>query len=301
MRQKTMTTTHTGINRGGKMKTSLVLEGGGMRGAYTAGCLAWLLDNDISFDTAFGISTGAVHLCSFLCGSTDYLYTLSTEYIADKLLVGIKPLLKEGQIVGYGYLFEHILPMIKKYDIERAKASKTNAYFGVYDIDEGTKYIDFKDLDPNMELLKASCTLPVIGKAVEYKDKKYLDGGITKMIPIEAAIDKGADNYLVITTKPKDFVRKPATALEKVLMRLLYLRHPNISRDYAVRHLNYQKQLDIINDLVAKDKAVYIYPSQTIAVSRMSGDKADLKKLYDLGYKDMEANREVLLAKFSRK
>ena len=283
------------------MKTSLVLEGGGMRGAYTAGCLAWLIDNDISFDTAFGISTGAVHLCSFLCGSIDYLYSLSTDYIADKTLVGIRPLLKEGHIVGYNYLFEHILPKIKHYDIEKAKSSKTSAYFGVYDIDEGTTYINLKDLDPKMDLLKAACTLPVIGKAVKYKGKKYLDGGITKMIPIEAAIDTGADNYLVITTKPKDFIRKPAKAFVKGLMRLIYLRHPNISKDYAVRHLNYQKQIDIINDLVAKDKAVYIYPSQTIAVSRLSGDKADLRTLYDLGYKDMEANREVLLAKFSHK
>ncbi len=283
------------------MKTSLVLEGGGMRGAYTAGCLAWLIDNNISFDTAFGISTGAVHLCSFLCGSTDYLYTLSTDLIADKLIVGIKPLLREGCIVGYGYLFDHILPEIKHFDIDKAKASKTNAYFGVYDIDKGTTYIDIKDLDPKMDLLKASCTLPVIGKAVKYEGKRYLDGGITKMIPIEAAIDKGADNYLVITTKPKDFVRKPATALEKILMRLIYLRHPNISKDYAVRHINYQKQIDIINDLVKKDKAVYIYPSKTIPVKRMSGDKADLRTLYDLGYKDMEANKEVLLAKFSHK
>ena len=56
------------------MKTSLVLEGGGMRGAYTAGCLSWLLENSISFDSAYGISTGAVHLCSFLSENEDYLY-----------------------------------------------------------------------------------------------------------------------------------------------------------------------------------------------------------------------------------
>ena len=46
------------------MKTALVLEGGGMRGAYTAGCLAWLIENNVHFDSAYGISTGAVHLCS---------------------------------------------------------------------------------------------------------------------------------------------------------------------------------------------------------------------------------------------
>ena len=47
-------------------KTGLVLEGGGMRGAYTAGALSWLIDQGIEFDASYGISTGAVHLTNFL-------------------------------------------------------------------------------------------------------------------------------------------------------------------------------------------------------------------------------------------
>ena len=46
-------------------KTGLVLEGGGMRGAYTAGVLSWLIDQGIEMDYGVGISAGAMNLCSY--------------------------------------------------------------------------------------------------------------------------------------------------------------------------------------------------------------------------------------------
>ena len=144
------------------MKTALVLEGGGMRGAYTAGCLAWLIENNVHFDSAYGISTGAVHLCSNLSENIDYLYDLSTNHIADKELIGLRPLLREGHYVGYDYLFEHILPVIKHYDISKAINSKTDAKIGVYDLELGkTVYLNLKEMDDKLLKLKGSCTLPI--------------------------------------------------------------------------------------------------------------------------------------------
>lgn len=55
-------------------KTGLVLEGGGMRGAYTAGVLTWLIDHEIEFDYGVGISAGAMNLCSFAMRNKQYLY-----------------------------------------------------------------------------------------------------------------------------------------------------------------------------------------------------------------------------------
>ncbi len=282
-------------------KISLVLEGGGMRGAYTAGCLAWLIDNGIEFDAAYGISTGAVHLCSYLCKNIDYLYDLSTNHIADKELIGIRPLIREHCYVGYDYLFEHILPVIKHYDIDKARRSACDASIGIYDMEKGTFFLKVKDIDKDMLLLKAACTLPVIGKVVNYEGRDYLDGGITKMIPIEEAIRDGADEFLIITTKPKGYVRKEATALVKSIMRTMYKKYPNVEKDYAVRHINYQKQIDIINGLVAENKAVYMYPSKVIPVKRLTGDKPNLRLLYQLGYDDMAQRSEELIRRFKKK
>lgn len=283
------------------MKTSLVLEGGGMRGAYTAGCLSWLLENGISFDSAYGISTGAVHLCSFLSENEDYLYDLSTNHIADKELVGIRSLLREGRIVGYEHLFNHILPVVKQYDITKAYESDTVAKIGVYDLVKGeTVYYKLTEMDKTNMMLKAATSLPILGRVVHYNGMHLLDGGITKMIPIEESINDGNERHLVITTKHGDYVRKPANLPTRILMRLAYLKYPSISRDYKVRHINYNKQVSLIKELESEKKAIYVYPSEAVPVSRISGDKENLRYLYQLGRKDMEARKDEIFAMFKK-
>ncbi len=275
-------------------KTALVLEGGGMRGAYTAGCLSWLIDEGIEFDAAYGISTGAVHLTSFLMKNKDYLYDRSTDVIADDTVVGIKPLLREGSIVGYDYLFEHHLKEGFGFDIADIR-DKTGckAKYGAYSLEEGkTVYIPIKDMD--MDMLKACCTLPIIGHVVKINGKEYLDGGITKMIPVEEAVNDGCTDCLIITTKPYDYVRKPAKEIVVKLMAMIYRKCPNISRDYRERHINYEKQISLIKEMEAKGHVIYRYPTEKVNVSRLKGDKADLRKLYELGRSDMEANKEAI-------
>ena len=282
------------------MKTSLVLEGGGMRGAYTAGCLAWLLDNGITFDSAYGISTGAVHLCSYLMKSKELLYDCSTDYIADQQLIGIRSIMREKTYVGYNLLFSKILPEAG-YFIKNAKHSGCDAKIGLYDLDLGKcVYISVDQIDDKMELLKASTTLPIIGRVVHYDGHMLLDGGISEMIPIRQAIEDGNEKHLVITTKPKDFVRKPASAAIVNLMGMTYPKHKCVKEDYAVRHLNYNSQVDEIHQLETENKAIHISPSKTIPVKRMTGDKPSLRLLYDLGYGDMEARKDEIIAAFRK-
>lgn len=279
----------------GKNKTALVLEGGGMRGAYTAGALAWLVDNDIVFDNAYGISTGAVHLINYLMKSKDNLFYFSTEGIADKRLIGVNSFLRCGRIVDYDFLFDHMLPEELHFSMDLMKENKINAYVGLYDLKVGkTKYYLLKDMD--MQQLKASTTLPILGKIVYHNGEELLDGGITDMIPINQALNDKCNRNLVITTKPADYVRKPAKKAIVSLMKRVYPQCENISKDYAIRHLNYNNQISLIKKLEEDKQAVYIYPSKTSKVSRLSGSKQDLIDLYNLGYSDMENRREDILS-----
>ena len=279
----------------GKNKTALVLEGGGMRGAYTAGALAWLVDNDIVFDNAYGISTGAVHLINYLMKSKDNLFYFSTEGIADKRLIGVNSFLRCGRIVDYDFLFDHMLPEELHFSMDLMKENKINAYVGLYDLKVGkTKYYLLKDMD--MQQLKASTTLPILGKIVYHNGEELLDGGITDMIPINRALNDKCNRNLIITTKPADYVRKPAKKAIVSLMKRVYPQCENISKDYAIRHLNYNNQISLIKKLEEDKQAVYIYPSKASKVSRLSGSKQDLIDLYNLGYSDMENRREDILS-----
>ena len=275
-------------------KCALVLEGGGLRGAYTAGALTWLIDNNIEFSRAYGISTGAVYLCNYLMKEKGNLLDYSTDGIADKRYMFLPALLRSGKIVDYDFLFDQILTQEKHFDMSPLKDCRSDAYIGLYDLGLGkTVYINIRDID--IDLLKASTSLPILGKLVNYDGKEYFDGGITDMIPIEQAINDGCEKFLIITTKPENYTRKPAKKFVVNLMKTMYPQCDQISKDYAIRHLNYNKQINLIKELTDQKKAVFSFPTKESSVTRLGGSKEELKELYDLGYSDMEDRKQSIL------
>ena len=278
-------------------KTALVMEGGGLRGAFTAGCLTWLIDNGITFDGAYGISTGAMYLTAFLMGNKDELYDFSVNGLNDKRYIGIRALLRCRRIVDYDYLFNQMLTVEKGYDLQPLKTVPQEGRIGLYDMDEA-RTLYFSTRDFVLDMLKASTTLPIIGKVVPVNGRRYLDGGITDMIPIEEAVKDGYEKFLIITTKPADYVRKPAKKAIVELMKVSYPCCKQISEDYAVRHLNYEKQIALIRKLEADGRALYVYPLRHSKVTRLGGKAEDLAELFHMGYDQMEENRETVFADF---
>ncbi|NLC96374.1 MAG: patatin family protein [Erysipelotrichaceae bacterium] len=277
-------------------KVGLVLEGGGMRGAYTAGALSWFLDNNIEFDYSVGISSGAVHVCSFLLKNQTYLHDISVEYMTDKNYVGIRAFLTEGRLVAYSRIFDKVLYKEIGYDVKPLINSDLNFEMGIYDCEKGEALFKGKEyLDEKLQFLKATCSLPIAGKIVNYRGHKYLDGGIRYMIPIERSIEVGCDKYFVISTKHKGYVRKAAGWFMRTFMKLNFLKYPKLADDYNIRHKRYYEQVDIVEDLEKQGKAYFLRPSIIIPVKRFSGDKENLEKMYQLGIEDMENNKEEIL------
>ncbi|MEE3487491.1 MAG: patatin family protein [Bulleidia sp.] len=277
-------------------KTGLVLEGGGMRGAYTAGALAWLTDNHVTFDYGVGISSGAAYLTSFWQGDKKVPHNMSVNYAADPENVGIKAFRKEGYYVAYKHIFDDDLIGKEHMTVHKLKEEHAPIEVGAYDLDQGkTIYFGSEYLDDNLTVLRAAASLPVASAIVEFDGKKLLDGGIIDMIPIQRAVDNGVTRNLIITTKPADYVRKPASKFVIFLMKIVYKQWPSIVANYKVRHLNYYKQMDLINDLTAKGQALNIRPSRDIKMSRFKGSPENCAKLYQLGYDDMEANKDAIL------
>ena len=280
-----------------KVKTSLVLEGGGMRGAYTAGALSWLIDNNVEFDNAYGISTGAVHLCNFLLKDKKNLFDFAVDYIGDKNAIGAKSFFRCGHIVDYDYIFDTLLKDKVGFDILKLNDVKTKAKIGIYELNSGkTEYHHVQGL--KLQELKAACTLPLLGKVTRIDDRQMLDGGITDMIPIEESIKDECDKHLIITTKPGNYIRKPSNKFVVDVMKIRYHKFPSVGKDYEIRDKNYYKQISMINKLVEDKKALYIFPSKDSKVSRLGGKREELVELYELGYSDMEARREEIFALF---
>ena len=269
-----------------------------MRGAYTAGALSWLIDNNIEFDNAYGISTGAVHLCSFLLKNKEYLYDFSTKYINDSKAVGVVPFVKKRRIVDYDYLFNDIMVNYAGLKFEELKKVNCNAYVGLYELEKGRcEFTKVQDLD--VKLLQATTTLPLIGKVMEINENRHVfDGGITEMIPINQALLDGCEKHLIITTKHGNYKRKPSKKIVVKTMEKAYPDFPSLAADYSVRHRNYNLQVDKIASLSKSGEAVYVFPSKKTNVTRIKGKTEDLIDLFNLGYSDMESQKDKIFATF---
>jgi predicted patatin/cPLA2 family phospholipase len=281
-------------------KFGLVLEGGGVRGAYTAGALAWLQDNDIYLDYNVGISSGAVYLCNYLMHEKEVAYNMCVEYATDPRTVGIRALFKEGYYVAYRRIFVECLAGLEHMSMKPLVEQHMPVEVGAYHLENGrTEFFGPDQMDADdkdLVLLNGTCALPLVSKVVVYKGMHLLDGGITKMIPIERAKEQGCTKFLVITTKPADFVRKPSSKMVLLISKMMYHDYPQVSKDYAVRQDNYYRQIGMVNDEVKNGNAINIFPSETINVNRFKGDKPNAQRLYDLGYHDMETHKEEIFA-----
>ena len=276
-------------------KIGLVLEGGGIRGAYTAGALKWLKDEGLQFDYYVGISSGAAYLSFYLADRMDVAKKMATYYTCQKDVVGFRALLKCGYYVNYKKVFEEDMIEKEHMSIHNVISQKLPMEVGCYDLAKGkTIYFNSSELDEKMKIIRGACALPIASAIVEVNGHRLLDGGITKMIPIERALEENCTKCLVITTKPKDYVRKPSSRFICALMKLVYKECPQVAKDYKVRDKNYYAQRKIIDDMVSAGNAVNIYPSETLKVSRWKGDPESCEKLYELGYKDMEARKEEI-------
>ena len=279
------------------MKIGLVLEGGGARCAYTAGALQWLMDHNITFDYGVGNSICGLYLFCFLTGNGELLHGTSTRIAMGKGTVGLPALLREGTLVGYNRMFEKVVSSKHPLDMEKVHALPKLAEVGVYDLEKGESiWLNQKDLDDDLYYLKAASTIPIFGKEVKMNGGYYLDGGLTAMIPVERAMEQGCDKYLIITTKTKDYVRKPSSKLELGMIKHFYGNYPKLYEHVKKRSDYYYHERSVIEELEKEGKALHLFPSDNCGVSRFGGTQEQFEKLYDRGYQDFQDREEEILA-----
>ena len=280
-------------------KYGLVMEGGGMRGAYTAGCLSWLLANNIEFDNVNAISATAVFVVYFLAKDGPALRKLGIELMSDKRNIGVIPVLTEAQMLGYRNMFKKLLRKKVVLDLEKLRHSKTLLQFGVYrKEDHQLIWVDNQMFDEELKYLWASCVLPVGGRAVKINGQHYIDGGVLSMMPIFHAEELANDRFFCITTKHESYVRTPNGKILNFFLRLFYWRYPKMLGSLDERVDIYNREKSKVQELLETKKALLMRPSKLFNVSRLSASKEDLSALFDLGYQDCEDRREEIFAFF---
>ncbi len=272
-------------NRKGEEMTGLVLEGGAMRGIYTAGVLDVLIEQGINVDGIIGVSAGAVFGVNYLSNQTGRVLRYNSKYNKDRNYMGIIPLLKTGNIIDTHYAYEYVPQKLDPFDDSKFMDSNIPFYCVVTDIHTGKpEYIRIKSVFKQMDYLRASASMPFVSKPVKIGEHEYLDGAITDSIPYKKFREMGYKRNIVVLTKPHDYIKKP---IPRLLVKTMYQsKYPKLKEKIDNRHIMYNKQLADLRESERKGDTLIICPSMHIAISKLEKNPAKMRQLYELGRKD---------------
>ena len=274
------------------MKIGLVLEGGAMRGMYTAGVLDVFLDKSIEVDCIIGVSAGALFGVNFKSRQPGRTLRYNIKYAKDNRYMGFKSLIRTGNIVNKEFCFDEIPNKLDVFDFDTFNKTKEEFYAVVTNVDTGApEYIHIKDLNKSMEYLRASGSMPFVSKLVEINGKKYLDGGISDSIPVEKMIDMGYDKIIVVLTRLKNYTKKKT---DQNVAKLFYKKYPKLVDTINTRYLRYNNELKNIERLEKNNDIFVIRPSKFVKIKRLEKDENKIKEMYNLGKNDAINSLEKL-------
>lgn len=270
-------------------QAGLILEGGGMKGIYTAGVLDFFLDKDIDFSSCYGVSAGACCMCSYLSKQRGRAYRTNVDYLDQKAYCSVESLLTTGDLFGVDMCYGLIPDYLDPYDHEEFDRYPGKAYAVVTNIRTGkAEYKQLEDMHRDIIAVRASSSMPLVSRNVKIGDGLYLDGGISDSIPIRRSMQDGNQKNVVVMTKEEGYVRAPSGTAELAMIKTRYLRYPKVYECMRERHIVYNGTVQYIEELKKQGKAFVIRPKHKSNVGRVEKDRAKLDALYEEGYKDAE-------------
>lgn len=275
-------------------QAGLVLEGGGMKGAYTTGVLDFFLEKGIAFSRVYGVSAGAIHMMSYLSKQKKRSINIGIKYAGDKRYCSVESLLRTGDIFNVDMCYNLIPRKYDPFDNATYMRYPGKAYAVVTNIETGKpEYLRVKDGFADLVKVRASASLPLVSRNVEIDGKLYLDGGISDAIPIQKSILDGNDRNIVILTKEVGYVRQPSSQLGLIKMR--YRKFPKVYELMKQRHTAYNDTMDFLRRQQENGQAFVIQPKKPSDVGRLEKDPKKIEALYMEGYQDAEDCYEQMI------
>lgn len=277
-----------------KMKVGLVLEGGAMRGMFSAGVLDVMMDHQIHYDGIIGVSAGALFGVNYLSKQRGRALRYNLRFLNDKRYMGWRCWFKTGDIVSKEFAYYEVPFKHDVFDNDTFKRSSTDFFATVTNLVTGqAEYIKINDVFAQMEVLRASASMPLVSNIVEIGQQKYLDGAIADSIPVKQAQQMGFDKIIVVLTRPLNYRKAKSSPL---LPNLVYRHYPPFARAVNQRYAKYNAQVEDIIRLEQAGKIFVIRPSCDLAIQRIEKDPVKVQAMYDLGVQDMQREMERLKA-----
>ena len=277
------------------LDAGLILEGGGMRGVYTAGVLDFFIDNNLYFKNIYAVSAGACHACSYLSRQRGRAFRVNVDYLKDKRYCSLASLCKTGDLFGAEMLYDIIPNQLDLYDYTAFEAYPGRCYAVVTNCHTGgAEYLPLEDMHKDILAVRASSSLPFVSRTVKIKGQEYLDGGIADSIPLARSIRDGNQKNVLVLTRAANYRKKPNSLLPLLWAR--YRRYPSLVKALEDRHERYNATLEMIEEERRAGRAFVIRPQKTPQIGRVEKNREKLKALYEEGYQEAAASFPGLTA-----
>lgn len=269
-------------------QTALILEGGGMRGAYTAGVLAFFHDAAFQFPYVIGTSAGACVATSYLSNQRDRNYEVFVNYASHPEYISYKRFITKRQLFGMDFIFDTIPNKLVPYDYETFSKRTSKLVIGATDIYSGEPvyYDSFENKQELLKIVRASSSLPFIAPSIVHNGLELMDGGISDPIPVTHSIEAGNDKHVVILTRNEGYVKKEMKF--KRFVQRKYKAYPGLVTAMLKRHEKYNQTLDLLLEMEKRQEVFIVRPELPLVVDRIERNKQKLEALYNQGYEEAE-------------
>ena len=265
------------------MKTGLVLEGGAMRGLFTAGVIDVLMENNIKFNGAIGVSAGAAFGCN--SGQIGRVIRYSKRFANNWKYASLWSLLTTGDYFGAEYAYHFIPNKLDIVDFETFRNNPMEFWAVATNVGSGKAvYRQLNTLDyEELEFVRASASMPLVSNIVKLNGQRLLDGGVADSIPLAFFQKQGYQRNVVVLTQPKGYRKQPNKLMP--LMHLQLHRHPKMLKALAERHIMYNKEVDLVLQEERKGNVFVLQPQIKLTIGHTSHNPKKMQETYEHGRK----------------
>lgn len=287
-------------------RNALVLEGGGYRGVFTAGVLDVLMEHGVyDFASVWGTSAGALNATSFRSRQIGRTIRIMLAFRDDRRLMSFFSLATTGSLTGGEFLYRTVQDELDPCDVETFNCSAMRMFAVASNVVFGTpRYFEVKSLPDDVEMIRASSSLPLVSTIVPIDGHRYLDGGTTDSVAVAAALGEvrppdvvdyePAERAVVVLTQHREYVKGQQLERMAVLSRR-YTEYPLYVEALRTRAKRYMEQREHIWELERAGRALVLAPEVPVAVATNEHAGGPLLDLYLQGRTQAEKRmREIV-------
>lgn len=277
------------------MKTGMILEGGAMRGMYTAGILDVMMENNINVDGFVGVSAGATFGCNYKSRQIGRTIRYNLKYCNDPKYSSFHSLITTGDLFGADFCYNQIPNKLDPFDQKTFAENPIDFYVVCTDVYTGKPvyHLCEKGDDKDTQWIRASASMPVVSRVVSIDGYDLLDGGVSDSIPISWFRSIGYERNIVILTRPEGYRKKKNEFFS--VIKFLLRKYPKLAEALERRHEVYNATIDELHRLEKEGDTFIITPSRDLGISRIESDGKKLQEVYDIGVKDANDHLENIM------